>query len=55
MWICIGFHCVLFAGFGTVSVLFGCSGTARDMKTVAEDTIVGCFEIFDFFLTCFML
>lgn len=48
------FHCVLFAGFGTVSVLFGYSGTTRDMKIVAEDTIVGCFEFSDF-LTCFML
>lgn len=46
MWICIGFHYVLFfAGLGAVSVLFGCSETTKDMKIV-EDIIVGCFEFF---------
>lgn len=44
------FHCVLFfTGLGVVSVLFGCSETMRDVKIVVEDTIVGCFEIFNFF------
>lgn len=40
--------CVLFTGLGAVSVLFVCSKTMRDMKTVVEDTIVGCFEYFLF-------
>lgn len=45
MWICIGFHYVLFfAGLGAVSVLFGCSKTTRDMKIATEDTIVRCFD-----------
>lgn len=41
--------CAFFTGLGVVSVLFGCSETMRDVKIVVEDTIVGCFEISNFF------